>query len=174
MLITADHGNAEMLIDPVTGGPHTAHTTNPVPFIVISDNSKQFTLKPGGSLQDISPTILGYAANRPTKRDDRTGSAANASVGAGVLVRALRLDPYPRRSAKPFILTATVTPDDNYPPQSLRDSPALSRGKKGSPAQSWPASKLGFEGAPFDCDFLPRLAPAAEQVTTTFSRRRNQ
>jgi 2,3-bisphosphoglycerate-independent phosphoglycerate mutase len=58
MLITADHGNAEMLIDPVTGGPHTAHTTNPVPFIVISDNSKQFTLKPGGSLQDISPTIL--------------------------------------------------------------------------------------------------------------------
>jgi 2,3-bisphosphoglycerate-independent phosphoglycerate mutase len=58
ILITADHGNAEMLIDPVTGGPHTAHTTNPVPFIVISGNSKQFTLKPGGSLQDISPTIL--------------------------------------------------------------------------------------------------------------------
>jgi len=59
MLITADHGNAEMMIDPVTGGPHTAHTTNPVPFIVISGNSKQFTLKPGGSLRDISPTILG-------------------------------------------------------------------------------------------------------------------
>ena len=58
MLITADHGNAEMLIDPVTGGPHTAHTTNPVPFIVVSENSKQFTLKPGGSLRDISPTIL--------------------------------------------------------------------------------------------------------------------
>ena len=58
ILITADHGNAEMLIDPVTGGPHTAHTTNPVPFIVISENSKQFALKPGGSLQDISPTIL--------------------------------------------------------------------------------------------------------------------
>jgi 2,3-bisphosphoglycerate-independent phosphoglycerate mutase len=59
MLITADHGNAEMLIDPVTGGPHTAHTTNPVPFIVISENSQQFTLKPGRSLRDISPTILG-------------------------------------------------------------------------------------------------------------------
>jgi 2,3-bisphosphoglycerate-independent phosphoglycerate mutase len=58
MLITADHGNAEMLIDPVTGGPHTAHTTNPVPFIVVSENSQQFTLKPGGSLRDISPTIL--------------------------------------------------------------------------------------------------------------------
>jgi 2,3-bisphosphoglycerate-independent phosphoglycerate mutase len=59
MLITADHGNAEMMIDPATGGPHTAHTTNPVPFIVVSENSKQFMLKPGGSLRDISPTILG-------------------------------------------------------------------------------------------------------------------
>ena len=59
MLITADHGNAEMMIDPATGGPHTAHTTNPVPFIVIAENSKQFTLKPDGSLRDISPTVLG-------------------------------------------------------------------------------------------------------------------
>src|SRR5580698_6666401 len=38
MLITADHGNAEMMIDPVTGGPHTAHTTNPVPVILVSDD----------------------------------------------------------------------------------------------------------------------------------------
>jgi 2,3-bisphosphoglycerate-independent phosphoglycerate mutase len=59
MLITADHGNAEMMIDPATGGPHTAHTTNPVPFIVVSEDAKQFILKPGGSLRDISPTILG-------------------------------------------------------------------------------------------------------------------
>ena len=59
MLITADHGNAEMMIDPVTGGPHTAHTTNPVPFIVVSEDAKKFTLKPGGSLRDISPTVLG-------------------------------------------------------------------------------------------------------------------
>jgi 2,3-bisphosphoglycerate-independent phosphoglycerate mutase len=59
MLITADHGNAEMMIDPVTGGPHTAHTLNPVPFIVLAENSKHFTLKPNGSLRDISPTILG-------------------------------------------------------------------------------------------------------------------
>ena len=62
MLVTADHGNAELMIDPVTGGPHTAHTTNPVPFIVVSENTKQFTLKPGGSLRDISPTILGMLA----------------------------------------------------------------------------------------------------------------
>jgi 2,3-bisphosphoglycerate-independent phosphoglycerate mutase len=59
LLITADHGNAEMMIDPKTGGPHTAHTTNPVPFIVVSANSKEFSLKPDGSLRDISPTVLG-------------------------------------------------------------------------------------------------------------------
>lgn len=59
MLITADHGNAEMMIDPVSGGPHTAHTTNPVPFIVLADDAAQYTLKPNGSLRDISPTILG-------------------------------------------------------------------------------------------------------------------
>jgi 2,3-bisphosphoglycerate-independent phosphoglycerate mutase len=59
MLITADHGNAELMIDPETGGPHTAHTTNPVPFIVIAESAKQYTLKPNGSLRDISPTILG-------------------------------------------------------------------------------------------------------------------
>src|SRR6476646_4594 len=59
LLITADHGNAEMMIDPATGGPHTAHTTNPVPFIVIAENGKKFSLKQGGSLRDISPTVLG-------------------------------------------------------------------------------------------------------------------
>ena len=57
MLITADHGNAEMLIDPVTGGPHTAHTTNPVPFILVSDE-KHITLREGGSLRDLTPTLL--------------------------------------------------------------------------------------------------------------------
>jgi 2,3-bisphosphoglycerate-independent phosphoglycerate mutase len=59
LLITADHGNAEVMIDPVTGGPHTAHTTNPVPFIVIEEDSRKFTLKPEGSLRDVSPTVLG-------------------------------------------------------------------------------------------------------------------
>jgi 2,3-bisphosphoglycerate-independent phosphoglycerate mutase len=59
MLITADHGNAEMMIDPATGGPHTAHTTNPVPFIVVAEDASKYRLKPNGSLRDISPTILG-------------------------------------------------------------------------------------------------------------------
>ncbi len=58
-LITADHGNAELMVDPGTGGPHTAHTTNPVPFIYVAEDASQFSLKPGGSLRDISPTILG-------------------------------------------------------------------------------------------------------------------
>jgi 2,3-bisphosphoglycerate-independent phosphoglycerate mutase len=57
-IITADHGNAETMIDPVTGGPHTYHTTNPVPLILVSEND-QLGLKPGGSLRDIAPTMLG-------------------------------------------------------------------------------------------------------------------
>lgn len=59
MIITADHGNAELMTDPVTGQPHTYHTTNPVPFIVVSENGRSFSLRPGGALQDISPTVLG-------------------------------------------------------------------------------------------------------------------
>jgi len=58
-MITADHGNAEMLIDPVTGGPHTAHTTNPVPFILVTDQGRKIGVRDGGSLRDISPTVLG-------------------------------------------------------------------------------------------------------------------
>jgi 2,3-bisphosphoglycerate-independent phosphoglycerate mutase len=60
LLITADHGNAEMLIDPASGGPHTAHTTNPVPFLFVSPDPSpnHRILRPGGSLRDISPTIL--------------------------------------------------------------------------------------------------------------------
>jgi 2,3-bisphosphoglycerate-independent phosphoglycerate mutase len=57
-LITADHGNAELMKDPVTGGPHTAHTTNPVPMIYIAEDATHYRLRPDGSLRDISPTIL--------------------------------------------------------------------------------------------------------------------
>jgi 2,3-bisphosphoglycerate-independent phosphoglycerate mutase len=59
MIVTADHGNAEMMIDPATGGPHTAHTTNPVPFIMVSEDANRYALKNDGALQDISPTVLG-------------------------------------------------------------------------------------------------------------------
>jgi 2,3-bisphosphoglycerate-independent phosphoglycerate mutase len=76
MLITADHGNAEMMIDPVSGGPHTAHTTNPVPFIVVAEDAKQYTLKPNGSLRDISPTLLGMLAIEEPK--EMTGTDLRA------------------------------------------------------------------------------------------------
>jgi 2,3-bisphosphoglycerate-independent phosphoglycerate mutase len=69
MIVTADHGNAEQMIDPASGGPQTAHTTNPVPFIVAAEqavtpaefkgDARRFTLKPDGALQDIAPTMLG-------------------------------------------------------------------------------------------------------------------
>ncbi len=59
MLVTADHGNAEMMIDPASGGPHTAHTTNPVPLILVSDGADRLRLRSDGALQDISPTVLG-------------------------------------------------------------------------------------------------------------------
>jgi 2,3-bisphosphoglycerate-independent phosphoglycerate mutase len=57
-IITADHGNAETMIDPVTGGPHTYHTTNPVPFILLDEDGR-IRLHDGGSLRDIAPTLLG-------------------------------------------------------------------------------------------------------------------
>ena len=61
-IITADHGNAEMMIDPVTKGPHTYHTTNPVPLILVDDT--QVKLRPGGALRDIAPTVLGVLGER--------------------------------------------------------------------------------------------------------------
>lgn len=65
-IITADHGNAETMIDPVTGGPHTYHTTNPVPFVLVSDDSRA-QLQSGGSLRDISPTLLGVLGDTEPK-----------------------------------------------------------------------------------------------------------
>ncbi|MGJ7045110.1 2,3-bisphosphoglycerate-independent phosphoglycerate mutase [Thermoanaerobacterium thermosulfurigenes] len=56
ILITADHGNSEQMIDPVTKEPQTAHTTNPVPFIVIGEGD--VTLRNDGILADIAPTVL--------------------------------------------------------------------------------------------------------------------
>ncbi len=57
-IVTADHGNAETMIDPATGGPHTYHTTNPVPLI-LATNDGALRLREGGALQDIAPTLLG-------------------------------------------------------------------------------------------------------------------
>ena len=57
MFICADHGNCETLVDEETGEPHTAHTTNPVPFILVNADPK-YTLAEGGRLCDIVPTLI--------------------------------------------------------------------------------------------------------------------
>lgn len=57
MFICADHGNAEQLVDYETGAPFTAHTTNPVPFIIVNADSS-YTLREGGCLADIIPTMI--------------------------------------------------------------------------------------------------------------------
>jgi 2,3-bisphosphoglycerate-independent phosphoglycerate mutase len=65
-LITADHGNAELMVDPATGQPHTYHTTFPVPFLLVSKDKRP--LLEGGSLRDIAPTILGLmGAEKPAE-----------------------------------------------------------------------------------------------------------
>jgi 2,3-bisphosphoglycerate-independent phosphoglycerate mutase len=56
-LVTADHGNCEQMIDPATGGPHTAHTTNPVPIYWITSDAAGRRLRNGG-LADLAPTVL--------------------------------------------------------------------------------------------------------------------
>jgi 2,3-bisphosphoglycerate-independent phosphoglycerate mutase len=57
VLVTADHGNCEIMIDPETGGPHTAHTTSPVPLVVV-DPDGEGPLRSGGALCDVGPTLL--------------------------------------------------------------------------------------------------------------------
>lgn len=57
-LVTADHGNAETMVDPATGEPHTAHTTNLVPLILADPDAKDAVLREDRALEDLSPTIL--------------------------------------------------------------------------------------------------------------------
>ncbi len=57
MIVTADHGNCETMIDPVTGGPHTSHTTNPVPVVLVGGPAGA-SLRDGGRLADLAPTVL--------------------------------------------------------------------------------------------------------------------
>jgi len=70
-IVTADHGNCEQMIDPQTGGPHTAHTTYNVDLIVVDDRFKGKALREGGQLSDIAPTLL--AMGGLPKPDAMTG-----------------------------------------------------------------------------------------------------
>jgi 2,3-bisphosphoglycerate-independent phosphoglycerate mutase len=69
VLITADHGNCETMIDPATGGVHTAHTTNPVPLVAVRGECA--SLRGGGALCDVAPTVLGLLGIEPP--DEMTG-----------------------------------------------------------------------------------------------------
>jgi 2,3-bisphosphoglycerate-independent phosphoglycerate mutase len=69
--VTADHGNAEQMLDPTTGKPHTAHTTNPVPFLVCG-GADGMSLAPGGRLADVAPTLLAVTGRpRPSAMTGR-------------------------------------------------------------------------------------------------------
>ena len=71
MLITADHGNAELMIDPVTGGPHTAHTTNPVPVILVSDDAGKYRLRAGRLAARHLSHSVGHARTGKAGTHDR-------------------------------------------------------------------------------------------------------
>ena len=58
VLVSADHGNGDLMVDPATGGPYTAHTSSPVPFMLISNTLKDAKLRNDGKLADLTPTIL--------------------------------------------------------------------------------------------------------------------
>jgi len=78
LLIIADHGNAEVMIDPQTGGPHTAHTTNPVPAILAAApqlglDRQHISLREGGRLADVAPTLLEIMGVAPSA--DMTGKS---------------------------------------------------------------------------------------------------
>jgi 2,3-bisphosphoglycerate-independent phosphoglycerate mutase len=62
-LVTADHGNAEQMLEPDGTSPHTAHTTNPVPLVVTIDGAK---VQGGGSLSDLVPTCLNLLGIPPS------------------------------------------------------------------------------------------------------------
>jgi 2,3-bisphosphoglycerate-independent phosphoglycerate mutase len=70
LVVTADHGNLEMMRDPVTGQPHTAHTVGPVPLVYVGDR-RDVVLRTGGSLRDVAPTVLDLLAL--SKPDAMTG-----------------------------------------------------------------------------------------------------
>ncbi|MCX6763272.1 MAG: 2,3-bisphosphoglycerate-independent phosphoglycerate mutase [Candidatus Moranbacteria bacterium] len=73
LIITADHGNADDMMDPGTDQPNTFHTKNPVPFILISEKYKNRKLKDGGVLGNIAPTILDiFGVEKPKLMDKET------------------------------------------------------------------------------------------------------
>jgi 2,3-bisphosphoglycerate-independent phosphoglycerate mutase len=82
LLITADHGNCELMRDPETGGPHTAHTTNPVPLLLVGAGDVSLS---EGRLSDIAPTLL-ELMNLPKPAEMTGVSLLRHSAAAGLHV----------------------------------------------------------------------------------------
>jgi 2,3-bisphosphoglycerate-independent phosphoglycerate mutase len=80
LLVTADHGNCELMRDPATGGPHTAHTTNPVPVLLMGGEAASLA---DGRLADIAPTLLALM-DLPKPADMSGASLLRPSHGASV------------------------------------------------------------------------------------------
>jgi 2,3-bisphosphoglycerate-independent phosphoglycerate mutase len=72
VLVTADHGNCELMVDPETGEPHTAHTTNPVPIYWVTRDAAGHRLR-DGTLADLAPTVLALLGlERPPEMTGRS------------------------------------------------------------------------------------------------------
>ena len=71
LVITADHGNAEMMRDPETGEPHTAHTLNPVPLLMVGPPAPAVASSHDGRLADVAPTLLDLLGLDTAGGDDR-------------------------------------------------------------------------------------------------------
>jgi 2,3-bisphosphoglycerate-independent phosphoglycerate mutase len=81
-ILTADHGNCDLMVDPETDEPHTQHTTNPVPFLVV--DKERWVLRPNGDLADVAPTVLALMGLPPCE----------AMSGRSLLFEALAPQPH--------------------------------------------------------------------------------
>jgi len=79
LIITSDHGNCEMMIDETTGAPHTAHTTLPVPFYLVSRTYQHATLRKSGILADVAPTVLHLM--KLAQPQEMTGQSLICTIG---------------------------------------------------------------------------------------------
>jgi len=132
LLVIADHGNCEQMIDYVTGEPHTAHTTNPVPCILVGKGFEQATLRSGGRLADVAPTLLGLMGLLPSSemtgadlRQSTPGQASDKAAtlapGTQELVAALEKALALTTASNTFYAMAAVAADSEFQDLNVRD-----------------------------------------------------
>ena len=77
LIVTADHGNCELMNDPKTGAPHTAHTLNPVPLLYVNDADRDAKIRTGGRICDVAPTMLELLGLPAAGGDDRASRCSS-------------------------------------------------------------------------------------------------